>query len=260
MARLTKAEQLEREKLLKQGLKRCPKCEIVKSVDEFSKWKGTKDGLQTYCKSCSSKYFQSEKGKKAIAKYQQSEKGKKTQAKAKAKYQQSEKGKKAIAKYWQSEKGKKSTQRGANNRKARKMALPNTLTPEQQNEIYSTFDNKCPLTGNSENLNLEHFIPLSILHGGTCFGNLYPCDASLNMSKSNKNPLKWIQKQPEQIRRNFHQKVLPVLAKQNGMTVVEFKKFTNWCFKNKRTLEQAQADLEKGLTSVDLFWQAMGKE
>ena len=230
MARLTKAEQLEREKLLKQGLKRCPKCEIVKSVDEFSKWKGTKDGLQTYCKSCSSKYFQSEKGKKAIAKY------------------------------WQSEKGKKSTQRGANNRKARKMALPNTLTPEQQNEIYSTFDNKCPLTGNSENLNLEHFIPLSILHGGTCFGNLYPCDASLNMSKSNKNPLKWIQKQPEQIRRNFHQKVLPVLAKQNGMTVVEFKKFTNWCFKNKRTLEQAQADLEKGLTSVDLFWQAMGKE
>ena len=34
--------------------KRCPKCEEIKSIDNFSKCKSRKDGLKIYCKSCAS--------------------------------------------------------------------------------------------------------------------------------------------------------------------------------------------------------------
>ena len=34
--------------------KGCPKCEVIKSIDNFSKCKSSRDGLKNYCKSCAS--------------------------------------------------------------------------------------------------------------------------------------------------------------------------------------------------------------
>lgn len=50
-----------------QELKRCSKCQIEKSVLEFSKSKSTKDGLQYCCKDCRKEYRQ--KHKEETAKY-----------------------------------------------------------------------------------------------------------------------------------------------------------------------------------------------
>lgn len=48
---------------------------MQKSLDQFHKDRSKKDGLCLQCKSCRSKYAQSEKGKAVFKKYQQSEKG-----------------------------------------------------------------------------------------------------------------------------------------------------------------------------------------
>ena len=65
--------------------KMCPKCKVVKPLNGFSKNKGKKDKLSSYCKSCIKPYVEKyrkndnykEKRKKHDIKYKKSEKGKK---------------------------------------------------------------------------------------------------------------------------------------------------------------------------------------
>lgn len=63
--------------------KRCSKCKTIKSIFEFSKCRRSKDGLQSYCKSCIGAYGQTAKGKfvnqRAMKKYRKTDKGKLTQ-------------------------------------------------------------------------------------------------------------------------------------------------------------------------------------
>lgn len=139
-----------------------------------------------------------------------------------------------------------------NTRKAKLLELPYTLTNEEWNETKVLFNDKCALGGKGK-INLEHFIPISIGHGGTTKANCYPMEERLNFSKGNKNPFKWVQTQPEKIKKEFYNKLVPYLAEQNDMTVDEFKKYVKWCFANPRTLEQIKSDNEKGLTSIDIF-------
>lgn len=89
----------------------CSKCGIVKDKRDFHKSRKSKDGCQCWCKAClldyQIKYFQTEKGKKALKraqeKYLKSEKRKKAQER----YLKSEKGKKAQERYFKSMKFKK---------------------------------------------------------------------------------------------------------------------------------------------------------
>ena len=37
-------------------MKRCPKCDTYKSLDQFGKDKSKKDGLKVWCKSCKKEY------------------------------------------------------------------------------------------------------------------------------------------------------------------------------------------------------------
>ncbi len=37
-------------------MKKCPKCQVEKTVDSFGKNKTKRDGLQTFCKDCAAKY------------------------------------------------------------------------------------------------------------------------------------------------------------------------------------------------------------
>lgn len=38
------------------GTKRCPRCETAKSLDDFYRNKGMRDGRHSYCKSCTASY------------------------------------------------------------------------------------------------------------------------------------------------------------------------------------------------------------
>ena len=66
---LTKQQREEKDKLFKQGLKQCPKCSEPKSLSEFSKLKGRKDGLQVYCKEHTKENWNKPENQKKLKEY-----------------------------------------------------------------------------------------------------------------------------------------------------------------------------------------------
>ncbi|TJY43981.1 hypothetical protein E5161_00865 [Cohnella pontilimi] len=120
--------------------------------------------------------------------------------------------------------------------------LPRTLTAEQITEAKKKA--VCALTGSADDVTLDHFIPLEWGHGGEYIGNIYFIQRKLNASKSNWNPFKWIKKLAltgHVDMKRWDQLVLS-LAAQNGLNVKEFRRFVNWCEKNKRSKDQLMAD------------------
>lgn len=94
--------------LLKQGLKKCTKCNQIKTLIEYSKDNSSSSGYRSICKQCDSKYMKSEHGKlsqkKAQEKYRKSEHGKRVRSEGQARYRLTEKGKITELKYLKSEK------------------------------------------------------------------------------------------------------------------------------------------------------------
>lgn len=115
--------------------KTCRVCKQTKSLTEFYKAPGNKDGYENRCKVCHLKsakeYSQTEKGRAALLKgsilysktmkgkatqkrYKQSEKGKIVTRRSTIKYKQTKAGKTKCKQYRQSEKGRISRNKGAN--------------------------------------------------------------------------------------------------------------------------------------------------
>lgn len=141
-------------------------------------------------------------------------------------------------------------------RRARKAGLPDDMTDRRWEEIVGEdFSGACALTGESDDLTMEHFIPLSIHHGGTYDGNLYPMVKSLNSSKWKTNPFEWIKRPDisERVPADRWNALVLYLAEKNGLTVEEFREFVYWCFDNPRTPAQAAKDTKRGITSLDLW-------
>ena len=251
------------------------KCKMCKNAQAEKWYEKNKEAKKEYnkeyreenkesVKECKKKYY--EKNKEIIREYSKKymkeyyEKNKEEiKERNKKWYEKNKEAKKEynkeyMKKYFKTEKGKKIHNTLEQKRRAIKKALPSDLTAEQWEQILNDFENKCALTENIENVSLEHFLPLSIGHGGTTIGNVYPMNLNLNTSKNNKNPLKWIKTQDEKLQQIFYNVLIPYLAKQNGMDISTFKEFVNWCFKNPRTKEQVESDNEKGLNSIDLFY------
>jgi hypothetical protein len=112
------------------------------------------------------------------------------------------------------------------------------------------FNNECSLTYSKENIQLDHFIPISIGHGGSYVGNLIPLSEPLNRSKFNKNPFEWIKQEDVKIDTVKWNKLIEYLSETNKMSIDEYHSFVYWCFDNKRSLE----DLEKNKTSSIELW------
>ena len=121
-------------------------------------------------------------------------------------------------------------------RRTRMAALPSTLTLEQDRIILEIQDYSCLLSGATENLHLEHFIPVAWGAGGTTFENCYYMEGTLNMSKGRKNPFEWIKYQPEEYQDNFNNKLVPELAARNNMTIEEFTDYVYQCEQNAKEL------------------------
>lgn len=136
-------------------------------------------------------------------------------------------------------------------RRTMETSLPNTLTADEIGEIKEHFGNACSLTGRTDDIHLDHFIPLAIGHGGTYKGNIVPLTREVNRSKSAKNPFEWIEDEETKklVDLNRWEKLIEYLADQNGLTVDEFKDYVNWCFENPRKVEE----IEEGVTSIELW-------
>lgn len=123
-------------------------------------------------------------------------------------------------------------------RRARKASLPDTLTTQQQEHLQEIQNRKCIISGATTNLHLEHFIPLSWGAGGTTWENCYYMEGSLNISKGNRNPFEWIKTQPESYQDNFYNKLVPMLAERNNMTVQEFTVYAYQCEKQYKEVSE----------------------
>lgn len=129
-------------------------------------------------------------------------------------------------------------------RRALKRKLPNNFTHEQHESLLKYFDYKCPLTG-SENIHIDHFIPLAIGHGGTTVNNMVPLDATLNTNKQAQNPFEWFKQAKElhDLAQKDFDNLVHYLAEANDMSINEYQEYVYWCFANPRefTLETEES-------------------
>ncbi|QHA36867.1 hypothetical protein D5E69_14285 [Rossellomorea marisflavi] len=140
------------------------------------------------------------------------------------------------------------------NRRAKEAALPGDLSPEAWELALDHFDHACALTGATENIHLEHAIPIAIGHGGTVEWNCYPLEGTLNNSKSATNLFEWAKGRSDIDKTRFN-RLITFLADQCGLTVDEYRDFYDWCFRNPRlTVEEIEAD--GGVDSLNL-WHAL---
>ena len=116
------------------------------------------------------------------------------------------------------------------NYRARKRSLPNTLTPEETEDIVKYFRGECSVCSDTFE-HLDHFIPLSSGCGGTTKENVVPMCGSCNKSKGAKNPFEWRDLLPEGDRERFDSLVV-YLTEINGIAAVEdYEAHVNQCFK-----------------------------
>jgi hypothetical protein len=117
---------------------------------------------------------------------------------------------------------------------------------------------------NLPNPELEHFIPVGIGHGGNYPGNIYRLNRDLNLDKGAKNPFVWKKEIENEswFREDKWNKLIDYLAKQNGLTLIEFESFVNWCFDNPRNEDDMKDNIANGIeyNSLNEWKKSMGRE
>lgn len=247
-------------------IKICTKCLELKSVSEFNKSKKGLGGKRSECKSCESVYRSDNKARiaKTTKKWRENnaeylkgyqkeyrEKNRDRILKVEREYYYKNRERRSLyyrkwieenadrksamdLEYERNNPEKKSLYR--QRRRARRANLPDTLTHEQQEEILERFEGGCSLTADTEDIQMDHVIPLSIGHGGTVFGNIIPLRASLNSSKQDRNIFDWFADNKERFnlsQRKFDE-LIAYLAEINDMTPKEYEEYVRWCHDNPR--------------------------
>jgi len=175
-------------------MKKCSKCGMELPMNNFSKDKGKKNGLQSHCKECCARYkkIYREANKEVIAEHSKvyREVNKESIAEYDKIYRKANKESRADQyNLW----------RQANPEKyciliqryrARKRALPSTLTIEQWESTKLYFSNSCAYCGKERPLAQEHFLALS-KGGEYTHNNIIPSCQSCNSSKNVKNFFEW---------------------------------------------------------------------
>ncbi|MEK5109878.1 hypothetical protein MHI57_24765 [Cytobacillus sp. FSL K6-0129] len=119
-------------------------------------------------------------------------------------------------------------------RRARKRALPDTLTESEYAKTLDYFGNACALTGETTDLHREHALPLAIGHGGTVRENMYPMAGRLNLSKGDRNIFEWFEANRKRFKLSQERfdRLIEWLGKANDMTVEEYRDYVYWCHDN----------------------------
>ncbi len=100
--------------------------------------------------------------------------------------------------YLQTEKGKAVKSACIQRRRAKKIALPNVFTADELRQCLLYWENKCAYCGSSDNLTMDHFIPLASKNElclGTVKENMVPACKHCNIAKHNKSPYVWATKE-----------------------------------------------------------------
>lgn len=177
-------------------MKRCPKCETHKQLSEFGKHKQTKDGLKNYCRVCnnaSARAYQNsnrDKVRKANREYTRAN-SEANKARSKAWYYNNREKALTDSKKWQLEnKEKVSNYKLINRHKRRAMVKESGVYKVTGKDLAKIRRNNCVYCGSSENITVEHIIPIT--RGGThSIGNLTSACRSCNFSKSGKLIMEW---------------------------------------------------------------------
>jgi hypothetical protein len=116
-------------------------------------------------------------------------------------------------------------------RRTRESKLNNDLTKEEKELIWQHFNNSCALTGSSENVSIDHVIPISTGYGGSTKGNIIPLRLDLNTSKCDKNIFVWFEdaKHIYGLSEDKFYSLIEWLSQINGMTIEEYKSFVCEC-------------------------------
>jgi hypothetical protein len=131
--------------------------------------------------------------------------------------------------------------------------LPNTLSKDEWLRLMKIFNWRCAYSKQRNNLSIDHFIPIVSGHCGTYIGNLVPMKRTLNSSKREKHPLDWFDTQFSD-KRNLDE-ILDHLSIENALNVPEYIRFIDWCFENKRELNEVYSDTRY---SIEIWREATG--
>lgn len=129
--------------------------------------------------------------------------------------------------------------KGYNESRMKYRKLQSNLTAEEERMIRNTFDNKCAITVQKEDVSLDHFVPLSwgkiakdFGIGGDTYANILPLNIFLNKSKSGNNPFLWIKdaRYKFNINMNRWKEAVNYIAGKHGMTPLDFEILVNQCY------------------------------
>lgn len=136
-------------------------------------------------------------------------------------------------------------------RRTREYLLPDDITYEEVEEI-KLFFGGCALTGETEDIHLDHVIPLATGRIGAIYGNIIPLKGSLNESKRDKNIFEWFNQNKEywNLSQEKFDGLINYLAEQNEMSVEEYKDYVYWCHENP---VQMDIDVENGIVQLSLI-------
>lgn len=252
----------------------CRKCETLLKIEKFSKDKGCVGGVRGDCKQCRSHYAKRYKkdNRTKLTEYRREyRKANKEKIAAYMKYYQKKNSTKYIAyrklnkeryiltaQKWQKENSQRHNEntkkwRKANpdkvcishqKRRALKKSLPCSLTHIQKNEILRYFNGECALTGGTQDIHLDHVIPIRVGHGGTIFQNIIPLSKDMNLSKSSSNIFEWFNANRERfnLEQSRFDALIEYLADINEMTVEEYRDYVYWCHENPREINELEDD------------------
>lgn len=233
----------------------CTKCSEVKELANFAKDKRRLGGVHANCNSCNSERSRKyrEENREKIAernrKYREENRDKEVERSRKwyeenrekiAKYREENREKIAERmRKWREENCDKVNLVCAK-RRARKRALPDTLTESEYAQTLAYFGNACALTGETNDLHREHAIPLAIGHGGTIRENMYPMAGRLNLSKGDRNIFEWFEANRKRFKLSQERfdRLIEWLGKANDMTVEEYRDYVYWCHDNPAEIDE----------------------
>ena len=178
---------------LENGLKWCPSCATVKSIEDFHKNGHT---IRSFCKECECKLSsQSKANNHYFDRPEVKEHMRKQRAECQRRQYATEEGRQKILM----------------KRHNRRTKIKGTVTLAEWKETLEYFDNSCAYCGSTGKITQDHIVPVSGGGLNTKY-NLVPACLSCNCSKGGRPLVQWYMKQPFATEERL-QKVLDFMQK-----------------------------------------------